>query len=143
MIACHSTSAGTSGGAVPPGMMTGGSSPEDAVNAYIAAVKARDLQAMSAIWGTERGPARETMERVQMERSETIVMGLFCTDEEARVTRKASGTGTRQILTVELKRKSATVSTNFTTIPGPRNRWYVEDVDLGSDKPKRMQALCH
>jgi hypothetical protein len=135
LTACHN---GTS---APSGLPTGGATPEAALNAYMAAVKARDLQAMSAAWGSAKGPARETMERVQMEKSETIVMGLFC-DEEFRILRKNAGDGGREILNVELKRGTKMMTVNFTTIPGPAKRWYVEDVDLKSDIPQRLQNMC-
>ncbi|HMA20470.1 MAG TPA: hypothetical protein VKO87_06675, partial [Gemmatimonadaceae bacterium] len=39
--------------------VTGGSSPRSAVDAFLTAVKAQDLQGMSVIFGTNRGPARD------------------------------------------------------------------------------------
>src|ERR687885_2406127 len=51
----------TSTGAVataPRGSRVGADSPRDAVEDFLKAVRAQDLQAMAAVWGTQKGPAR-------------------------------------------------------------------------------------
>ena len=129
------------GGSGPSGSQTGASSAEGAVNAYMAAMKARDLQAMSAVWGSARGSVRETMSRDQMEKNGTIVMGLMCPDE-FRVTSNVAGDGGRRELRGQMKRGQRTIDLTFVAIEGPGKRWYVEDVPLNGDLPQRLQAFC-
>ena len=60
VVAACSTGGGGGGGAVSGGgQMTGAASSQLAVEQFLAAARAQDLQAFSAIWGSERGPARE------------------------------------------------------------------------------------
>jgi hypothetical protein len=40
--------------------MTGAPTARDAATQFMNAVKAQDLMAMGSVWGTDRGPARET-----------------------------------------------------------------------------------
>jgi hypothetical protein len=135
LAACSSRGGG------PSGSQTGAASPEAAVNAYMAAMKSRDLQAMSAVWGTARGSVRETMPRDQMEKSGTIVMGLMCPDE-FRVLNNVAGDGGRRQLRGQMKRGERTIDVTFITVQGPASRWYVEDVPLNGDLPQRLQAFC-
>jgi hypothetical protein len=107
----------------------------------MASMKARDLQAMSAVWGTARGSVRETMPRDQMERSGTIVMGLLCPDE-FRVLGSSPGDAGRRMIRGQMTRGERAIDLTFVTIQGPASRWYVEDVPLNGDLPQRLQAFC-
>lgn len=46
---------------VPTGSVTGAATPSAAIDAFMAAIKAQDLQALGAIWGTPNGPARNRL----------------------------------------------------------------------------------
>jgi hypothetical protein len=131
----------SSRGGGPTGSETGATSPEAAVNAYMAAMKARDLQAMSAVWGSARGSVRETMSRENMERSGTIVMGLLC-PEDFRITSNTVGDEGRRHIRGQMQRGTRSIEVSFITIRGPDSRWYVEDVPLQGDLPQRLQAFC-
>jgi hypothetical protein len=125
----------------PSGSMTGAASAEAAVKAYLDASKARDLQAMSAVWGTTTGSVRETMDRQSMEQRGTIVMGLLC-PESYEITSSGTGQGGRRNYRVALKRGTKAVDVSMITVKGPQNRWYVEDFPLDGDLPQRLQQLC-
>lgn len=118
------------------GSATGASSPEGAVNAFLAAAKAQDLQAMSVVWGTTDGPVRATMPRDELDKREIIMIRLLC-QADGRVVGKSPGPSGHQLVRVELKRATAAVEVNFTTVQGPRSRWYVLDFENS-----RLQALC-
>lgn len=118
---------------VPAG---GAASPERAVDAFLAAAKAQDLQALGGVWGTARGPARETMPREELERRELILIRLLCQDR-AQVTSSSAGTDGRRVLRLDMTRGTRTVPVTFTTIQGPEQRWYVEDVEV-----VKLQELC-
>jgi hypothetical protein len=134
-VACHGR------GAAPNGMTTGASSAEGAVNAYIAASKARDLQALSAVWGTSKGSVRETLDRAEFESRGTIVMALICPDEH-RITNQLTGQGGRRTLRVQFQRGGRTIDVSFVTVPGPADRWYVEDIPMRGDLPQQLQSFC-
>ncbi len=73
-VACRSTpSYGNT--ATGERQLAGAASPREAVQSFLAAVKSQDLQAMSVIWGTSKGPARDQVDRAQLERRELIMLG--------------------------------------------------------------------
>jgi hypothetical protein len=114
----------------------GASSPEAAVNAFMTAAKAQDLQAMSEVWGTSRGSVRETMERTEMERRQLVLISLLC-QEGSQLLGSTPGTDGRRLLRVEMTRSNRTVPVIFTTVRGPGDRWFVEDLEV-----LRLQELC-
>jgi hypothetical protein len=111
------------------GTLTGAPAPRTAVEQFLAAVRAQDLQAMSIIWGSEKGPARDLIDRVQLEKRE-LVMQCMLAHERFRVLTEAPGQAGKRIFRVELTRGPITRATNFTTVQGPSERWYVESADL-------------
>jgi hypothetical protein len=128
LTACRPSTAGT---------VTGASTPESAVNAFLMAAKAQDLQAMSQVWGTSRGAAAATMERNEMERRELVLIRLLC-HESAAITGSTPGTDGRRLLRLDMTRAGRTVPVTFTTVQGPRERWYVEDLEV-----LKLQELCN
>jgi hypothetical protein len=111
------------------GSLTGAPAPRTSVEQFLAAVRAQDLQAMSIIWGTEKGPARDQIERTALEKRE-LVMQCMLSHDRFRILNEASGSDGRRVFRVELQRGSMTRATNFTAVQGPSNRWYVERADL-------------
>jgi hypothetical protein len=133
VAACHR---GAAPAGSPGGSATGASSPEAAVNAFIAAAKAQDLQAMSAVWGTARGPVRATMPRDEMDKRLIVMIGMMCQDS-ARTMSRSPAPQSMQFVRVEMKRAERAVQLNFTTVEGPSSRWYVWDFENS-----RLQAFC-
>lgn len=123
--------------ATPSGLMTGASTPEAAVTAFIGAAKAQDLQAVTAVWGTNKGSVRETMPRGDMERRATIIVRLLCQDE-FRIVRSEQGIDDTQVVVVDLLRRGARLPRRFTTVKGPSERWYVE----GFPVDDAIQQFC-
>jgi hypothetical protein len=124
------------GGTTGSAPATGASSADAALNAFIAAAKAQDLQAMSAIWGTADGLARDNLSREELERRELIMMRMLCQDSH-QVLGRSPGIEGRQILRTELTRGAAKVTINVTTVRSGAGRWYVEDLEL-----EKLQAFC-
>ena len=107
----------------------GASSPRAAVDRFLAAVRAQDLQAMSIIWGTANGPARDQMPQDQLEKRE-LIMQCYLLHDQSRVVRDQPGaTGKREFL-VELTKGPLVRTTTFYAVEGPDDRWFVENVDL-------------
>ena len=84
---------------------------------------------MSTVWGNKKGPARDAIERAELEKRE-LIMQCYLNHESYRVVNEAPGEAGRQLFRVSLTRGRLTRETKFTTIEGPGGRWYVEDVDL-------------
>jgi len=102
-----------------------------AAEQFLLAANAGDLQAMSTEWGTKDGPARETMDRMQLEKRLTILACYFKHDS-ARVLGEAPGMGGRRDVRIELRKGNLTRQTTFYTVKGPSDRWYVENMDIAA-----------
>ena len=118
------------------GSLTGRATPQAAVQTFLDAVKAKDLQQMSEVWGNENGPARNRIERDELEKRE-LLMQCYLQHDEARILNDVPGEGGRRILTVRLTRGRITREVPFDTVRGPANRWYVEKAGLD-----RVQDFC-
>jgi hypothetical protein len=111
------------------GPLTGAPAPRTAVEQFLAAIRAQDLQAMSVIWGSEKGPARDLIERQELEKRE-LIMQCMLSHDRFRIVSEGAGTAGKRVFRVELRRGTLTRATNFTSVQGPSDRWYVESADL-------------
>ncbi|HEX3533121.1 MAG TPA: hypothetical protein VHT23_02800 [Gemmatimonadaceae bacterium] len=127
LTACSSA---TQGG-YPSGQLTGGASPQLAVDQFLAAVKIRDLQGMSTVFGTDKGPARETMDRTELEKRE-IILACYFNNDSYRVLGERSGQGGHREVTVELRKGNLVRTSTFYAIRGPGGRWYVDNMDIAA-----------
>ena len=142
--ACSSASksappAGASAALPASGGAAGGSaSAKAAVEGFMTAVKSQDLQAMSMIWGTENGLAREQMPRDELEKR-LVVMQCNLNHDSWTYAMGLDGT-TRtgeQDLRIELRQKNLKEQTIVTTVRGKNGRWYVKNIDLS-----KLNAFC-
>lgn len=132
-MATSSTSTGAPGSATTSasGSMVGASTSRGAVEGFMAAVQKQDLQAMSAIWGTTRGAARDQMQREELEKRLIVIQCMLTHDKWSFVEDRARlSTGGRQEFIVSLSQREITAKTSFTTVAGPGGRWFVEIVDV-------------
>jgi hypothetical protein len=120
-VACHGVS--TSGG------LTGADSPRAAVDRFLSAARAEDMQALSTVWGNTKGPMRDQAERPDLERREMIIIKLLRHDQ-ARIAETKNAPDSKVTMIVELKQGALTAAPMFTLVRGPSSRWYVEDLDL-------------
>lgn len=111
------------------GPLTGAPAPRTAVEQFLAAIRAQDLQALSIIWGTEKGPTRDLIERRELEKRELIMQCMLAHDR-FRILNEGPGQAGKRVFRVELTRGPITRATNFTATQGPSERWYVENVDI-------------
>jgi hypothetical protein len=132
MAACSSGG----GGGGSRGQMTGASSPQVAVEQFLAAARAQDLQAFSAIWGSERGAARDIVDRSQLEKRELTMM-CYLTHDKFEITSDVTPKPGEHDYIVEITRGTQTRETKMTAVQGPSERWYVLDVQLAP-----LQDLC-
>lgn len=107
----------------------GAATPTEAVQRFMAAVTAQDLDALSLIWGTSSGPVRSTMQRQEWEQREVII--IKCLKHETyRVQNEIPAAGGERVLAVQLKFRDLTPTTNFTTTRDRTGRWYVKVVEM-------------
>lgn len=109
----------------------GAVAPRLAVDAFLDAVRTEDLQAMGATWGTSRGPARETIERTELEKR-VIILQCYLQHDSYRVLGETPGEGGRRVVRVEITRGTQKRQPALHTVPGPGGRWYVENVELAA-----------
>jgi len=131
LIAAAACASGPRAGTALPGAVA----PRQAVTDFLGAVKAQDLQAMSAVWGSEKGPARDQLPRTQLDQRLIIMQGCYDHDRY-QILDEAGGTSGRRIVRVSLVRGSRTKTTNFTVVrgPGKPGRYFVsvQDADFNS-----------
>jgi len=116
----------------------GAASGKAAVEGFLAAVKNQDLQAMSMIWGTENGLAREQMSRDELEKRLVIMQCSLNHDSWTYATGLDGTTRSgEQDLRIELKQKNLKEQTVVTTVRGKNGRWFVKNIDLS-----KLNAFC-
>lgn len=120
------------------GAGSGAETPAAAIRQFLDGATRRDLTAMAAVWGTERGPASKSMGRKELERRELIMMQCLA-HEKAIVGASGPGEGGRLKIPVELTAGTRSAAPLFTVVQGPRTRWYVETFEI--DK-MRDQGFC-
>ena len=102
-----------------------------AVEGFLKAVKAQDLQTMSAVWGTTKGAARDQMKREDLEKRLIIMQCTLTHDRWAFIEdRPRLQTGGRQEFQIELFQAQRSAKTSILTVTGPGGRWFVEDINL-------------
>ena len=110
------------------GNLTGAADSRAAVESFLRAARAQDLEAMSIIWGTERGPVRDQMERREREQRQLVMM-CYLNHDSYQILSETPGE-TSRTLAVQLSRGSLTRTTNFVTVRGAGGRWYVEQAQI-------------
>ena len=121
LAACHSLSRGGSG--------TGAASPDAAIQQFLTAAKNKDLRSMTAVWGTEKGPASSTMSQKELDRRELIMIQCLG-HQQATLGASTPGEGGRLRIPVALTMQNLKASPLFTVVRGPNERWYVENLDI-------------
>lgn len=104
--------------------------PRPALDAFLSAVRAQDLQAMSLAWGDKEGPVRDNkkLARDEVEQRELIMMCYFKHDRY-RVLSEQQAAGGERIMEVELSRGTLSRRTNFFLANGG-DRWYVRTAEM-------------
>jgi hypothetical protein len=137
LAACHSSSTSTRTSDVgAPAPVTGpqsvgGSTPRAAVEQFLTAVRAQDLQAMSTVFGTSRGPSRDNMDREQLEKR-LIILQCYFNHDKSRILSEVAGEASHRVITVELTRGRLVKAPRFYVIRGPGDRWFVDNMEIAA-----------
>ena len=120
----------------PSANVTGGASARSAVEQFLIAVRAQDIQAMSVIFGTSRGPSRDNMDREELEKRLVILQCYFNADK-FRILSESPGEGGHRIVEAELTKQTIVRTPSFYVIQGPASRWYVDNMEIAA-----VQDFC-
>jgi hypothetical protein len=120
----------------PVSRPAGGVTPRDALQQFMAAAKAQDLQAMSLVWGTKDGPAAASMDRTSLEQRE-VILDCYLKHDTYRIITETPAASDERVMDTELTFKNLTRHTNFYLTPGPQGRWYVRSFDADA-----LRDLC-
>lgn len=126
--ACRTGTPSSVGPMGPSGNLTGASTSRAAVELFLQAAKAQDLQTMSAIWGGTNGAARDMLPRDQLEKRE-VIMQCYLAHDSFRIVSDAHRNG-KELYQVSLTKGPVTRQTTVSAVQGPSSRWYVSDVSL-------------
>ena len=96
-----------------------------ALDAFLAAIKAKDLQALGANWGDKNGAIRDSkrISRDELEKRELLLMCYFAHDSFTVLNDEAAANGERK-MTVRLTKGTMSRTTDFFLTSAPE-RWYV------------------
>ncbi|MGH7639281.1 MAG: hypothetical protein ACREOK_16645 [Gemmatimonadaceae bacterium] len=114
----------------------GGANARDAVQKFLAAAKAENLQAMAGVWGTSEGPARSNMERAELEQRE-IVMLCYLKHDNYTITNESPATNRERVFSVDVTYKDLTRTANFFATEGPGGRWYLRSFEM-----EKLTDIC-
>lgn len=111
-----------------------------AAERFLDAVRAKNLYAMSLIWGTSKGPVRDTMDPNELEKREMIIQCFYNHDKFRILSDLPGDAGTKgsRVVKVELTRGKDTRQPSLIVVKGPSDRWYVQELDM-----KTMAGFCH
>ncbi len=120
----------TRGAATPTGA-------QPALEAFLGAIRAKDLQALGANWGDKDGAIRDSkrISRDELEKRELLLMCYFSHDSYTVLNDEAVAGGERK-MTVRLTKGTLSRTTDFLLASAPE-RWYVRS---GNVEPVR--DLC-
>ncbi len=115
------------GPTMPTGNVTGAATASAAIDAFMAAIKAQDLQALGAIWGTPEGPARNRLSSDVLQERELTMMCYLHHDSFTVLTNAPTLNGRRNY-SVEIKYKTLSHVGTFDVGRATDGRFYVLSV---------------
>jgi hypothetical protein len=123
---------------VADGTFTGGATPRAAVERYLAGAYAQDMQAVGAVFGNDKGPAREQYPRATLETQFLVQLSCFRSGK-ATISGPTIGERGSQIFSVGLTQGKLEASVPFVVVKGPSNRWYVQQFEI---IPLQNKGFC-
>ena len=120
---------GCSRGPRPGDTLAGAAAPRLAVQQFLAAVQAQDLQAMALVWGTAKGPARDQLERTELEKREIIMQACY-EHERYQILDEGPAPDGERAVRVEIVRGPLRATPVFAVVRGPSGRWFVRDANI-------------
>lgn len=111
--------------------VTGAVSARSAVEQFLNAVRAQDIQAMSVIFGTRSGPSRDNMNREELEKR-LVILQCYFNHDKFRILGESPGEAGHRVIRAELTKHGVVRTPNFYAVPGPESRWYVDNMEIAA-----------
>ncbi len=121
---------------LPSRGVDGAPNPRAALDRFLQTIEQQDIQATASIWGTNKGPAREQIERVELEKR-IIVMQCYLAHDSYNVLNDSPSADEKREFLVQLTNSGRSAQTTFVAVEGPRDRWYIESAQL-----EPVQEFC-
>lgn len=86
---------------------------------------------MAAIFGTNRGPSRDNMNRDELEKR-LIILQCYFSHDKFRIVGESPGDGGHRVIATELTRGTNNRSPRFYVIQGPSNRYYIDNMEIAA-----------
>jgi hypothetical protein len=117
---------------------TGATGPRAALDAFLSAIRSKDLQQLGAVWGDKDGAIRDSkrISRDELEQRELLLMCYF-SHESFKVLSDAPAVQGERVMSVSLTKGTMTRTTNFYLVSGS-DRWYVRSADI-----EPVRDLCN
>jgi hypothetical protein len=112
-------------------LLPGAATPRTAVEQFLTAVHAQDIQAMGTLFGTNRGPSRDNMDRDELEKR-LVILQCYFNHDKFRILGEASGEGGHRVITAELTRGTNIRTPRFYVIQGPSARYFVDNMEIAA-----------
>lgn len=115
-----------------PSARFGADSPRAAVEEFLSAIKAGDLQAISTVWGNEKGPLvnDRSVGRDEIEKRELLMICFFSHDQARVLEQVQAGEPAHTVFLTELTKGRLQRRPTISTVRGPQGRWFVVDADI-------------
>lgn len=110
---------------------TGGATARSAVEQFLVAVHAQDIQAMSVLFGTKNGPSRDQMGREELEKR-LVILQCYFDHDKFRILGETPGESGHRVVEVELTKAGVVRSPAFYAVPGPESRWYIDNMEIAA-----------
>ena len=135
LAACKTTTTVVPNSGPTPATAPSGARP--ALDEFLAAIRAKDLQALGGAWGDNSGAIRDNkrISRDELEKRELLLMCYFSHDSYKVVDDIPVAGGERR-MTVALTKGTLTRTTDFFLVSGP-SRWYVRTAGM-----EAVRDLC-
>ena len=110
---------------------TGGATARAAVEEFLSAVRAGDIQAMSVLFGTKSGPSRDNMSRDENEKR-LVILQCYFNHDKSRILGESPGDDGQRVVEVEVIKQGVIRTPSFYAVQGPSNRWYVNNMEIAA-----------
>ena len=125
-------------GAVSP--VPGPATPEAALEQFLTAVNAADLDQMAMLWGDQRGPEGQTHTMTNETRMQRLtIMQRVLRSDNHQVTATDASDPAKRVITVAMTQGTRQYSVPFTMVPMRAGGWIVNAIRLDAAMPTGAQ----
>ncbi len=86
---------------------------------------------MSVIFGNNKGPSRDNMNRDELEKR-LVILQCYFNHDKFRILSETPGESGHRVVEVELTRQGNIRTPAFYAVQGPQNRWYVDNMEIAA-----------